>query len=294
MATIENLIHNLPDLSKLNFRYAPIVSRLLPGVLMVILVFLIAYRLAGFTVLIFQQDADTTPVHTGTQGVTQASRSADAKAKTEEQFSQISSLHLFGEASVQSNVVKAPIDAPETSLNLTLYGIFSEPDPKHGYAIIGEQNGEQKNYHVGDAVDRNVVLSEIRDDHVLLRRAGKYEILRFPKDEQPISVKATNTAVRSGIEALNKQSLLDNVRIIPVFTGNNRQLKGYRLLPQNNREAYSRMGIRPTDVVIAINGISLSNQNDAMRVIKELSSANEMQVQIERMGKVENLTLKLH
>ena len=68
MATIENLIHNLPDLSKLNFRYAPIVSRLLPGVLMVILVFLIAYRLAGFTVLIFQQDADTTPVHTGTQG----------------------------------------------------------------------------------------------------------------------------------------------------------------------------------------------------------------------------------
>lgn len=291
---MENLINNFPDLSKLKIPYAATVRKLLPGMLLLVITVLIAYRLADFTLLFFQQGSDVAPAIQSPADVSRLPGSDELRAKEVKQFSQLSSLHIFGEARVQSDIVTAPIDAPETSLNLTLYGIFAEKDPKLGYAIIGESNGEQKNYHVGDAVDRNVILSEIRNDHVLLSRSGKFETLRFPKDEQPIVIEGTNNTEPPASDVLNKAAILDNVRIIPVFTGSNKQLKGYRLLPQNNHEAYARMGIRPTDVVIAINGISLSNQGDAMRVIKELSSANEMQVQIERMGKVENLTLKLN
>lgn len=205
-------------------------------------------------------------------------------------------LHLFGVAQQGSAPISnVPVSAPETQLNLKLYGVFSDKDSKSGSAIVGTGNGKQKLYVVGDKITTGVWLAEVRADHILLKRGSGFEALKFPKKStRGVNISRHQSLPRTRNLSSKKQRLLDNVRIVPVFAGSNRQLKGYRLLPKKNRASYNRLGLRPSDVVIEINGISLTNQREAMRVIGELVKADQVDVKLMRQGELKNLQLKLN
>src|SRR5262245_1805118 len=80
---------------------------------------------------------------------------------------------LYGEASAQTEVVIAPVvDAPDTTLSITLRGILSaEEDPTgpKGSVIIENRN-EAKTYYVGAQVDGTdgATLHSVYSDRVLL------------------------------------------------------------------------------------------------------------------------------
>jgi len=94
---------------------------------------------------------------------------------------------LYGEAAEQTEVVIAPVlDAPDTTLSLTLRGILSrEEDPTgpNGSVII-ENRSEMKTYFVGQTVEGadGATLHSVYADRVLLNRNGRLETLRFPKE----------------------------------------------------------------------------------------------------------------
>jgi len=206
-------------------------------------------------------------------------------------------LHLFGIArQSRMPVENVPVSAPETQLNLKLFGVFSDTDSKSGSAIIGAGNGKQKLYVAGDKITTGVWLAEIRADHVLLKRGSGFEVLKFPKKStQGVSISSHQRRVTRVPNLSNKkQRLLDNIRIVPVFAGSNRRLKGYRLLPKKNRVLYNRLGLRPSDIVIEINGISLTNQREAMRVIGELVKADQVNVKLMRGDEIKTMQLKLN
>ena len=205
-------------------------------------------------------------------------------------------LHLFGIA--RQNRMPAenvPVSAPETQLNLKLFGVFSDTDSKSGSAIIGAGNGKQKLYVAGDKITTGVWLAEIRADHVLLKRGSGFEVLKFPKKlTQGVNISSHQRVSRVPNLSNKKQRLLDNVRIIPVYAGSNQRIKGYRLLPKKNRVLYNRLGLRPSDIVIEINGISLTNQREAMRVIGELVKADQVNVKLMRGDEIKTMQLKLN
>lgn len=97
-------------------------------------------------------------------------------------FDNISRWHLFGTAPPKrSPVRKKMITAPKTRLSLKLIGIIHRESPLESFAIIQMNNGEQKQFTVGDKITGNTELSQIGSEAITLLRAGKYESLDMPK-----------------------------------------------------------------------------------------------------------------
>ena len=269
--------------------------RKLPFITLLLLVIILAYQIASLSWILLDNAMDKdVPLNTATNTgvVPQASGSSD-----QINVSSLAAMHLFGQIQTTPSSKPLPVTAPETRLNLVLYGVFTDADTKRGSAIIGQKGGEQKFYHVDDNVDNGVSLAEVRSDHVLLKRGVSYEVLKFPKQVSSgvdIQSRARITSAPGTSVADQKQSFMENVKIIPVLVGKDRSLKGYRLLPKKNRAVYNRLGIRPTDIVTAINGIKLSNQEEAMKVIAELVKSDSVEVQVERNGQTETRTLQLN
>lgn len=91
----------------------------------------------------------------------------------------IASLNLFGE--VDAAPAPVVVDAPRTSLNLQLLGVFSATDPKRASAIVSEVGKPEVLYHVDDKMPGNATLSSVHPDHILIKRGGRLEKLAFPE-----------------------------------------------------------------------------------------------------------------
>ena len=97
-------------------------------------------------------------------------------------FDAIASWHLFGTPLQKPKPVKKKlVAAPKTKLSLDLIGIIHRESPFESFAIIKLQNGEQKNFTVGDKITGNTELTQIGEEAITLLRAGKYESLDMPK-----------------------------------------------------------------------------------------------------------------
>jgi len=264
----------------------------LPGGILVFLVILLSTQIAKTSWTIVDAFYSPSLSEKSTNIITQKQLS---RPKKNINYQALSNMHLFGSTNDGSPVIeRGPVSAPETRLNLILYGVFAGDSLKQGSAIIGSKKGVQKHYKVNDKLDTGVWLAEVRKDHVLLKRGGNFELLKFPK-QSSAGVKIQQNVIKKSapIKNFNKQSFMDSVRIVPVFAGKGRGLKGYRILPKKNRELYNRLGLRPSDIITKINGISLSNEREAMKVIGELVKSDQVDVQLERSGQIETMSLNL-
>ena len=90
----------------------------------------------------------------------------------------LASLNLFGQ--VQATPAPVAVDAPETKLNLELQGVFIAEDEKSSTAIVAEKNKIGELFQIGDKLPGNAILSEVFEDHILIRRGARVEKLMFP------------------------------------------------------------------------------------------------------------------
>jgi general secretion pathway protein C len=77
----------------------------------------------------------------------------------------------------------------------------------------------------------------------------------------------------------------------PVFAGG--EMKGFRVYPGANRQAFARMGLRPGDMVTAINGTPLNDKDRAQEIFGTLGSSTEARVTITRNGRQQELVLNI-
>ena len=81
-----------------------------------------------------------------------------------------------GEVVLAAVVEKAP-DVEETSLDLTLTGVWAEGE--NGSALIELPNGKQRRFRVDEEILDGVTLQAVYYDQVTIQRAGVREALRF-------------------------------------------------------------------------------------------------------------------
>lgn len=231
-------------------------------------------------------------------------------------ISQISQWHLFGDArEVVVKPVAKVIDAPDTQLNLKLLGLLSSTDPVAARAIIADGKGVEDAYAVGEDLPGNAVLREIYVDRVILEYRGRMETLRLPKEipegggveeNNQVSVargralKQAGTAdnvvlLRQYRDALtnNPQSLMDLVSASPVSEKGSGKLKGYRIRPGKDRTLLEKFGLKSGDVVTGVNGVALDNPIKALEIMRELSTATSVTLDIERNGVMESFAFQV-
>jgi general secretion pathway protein C len=257
------------------------INRYLPPAVTALLVIAIAYQLATLT---------WTLVPGSTPSIAPPSRPAttgNTPAATD--LSALTDSHLFGQAAEQPVTPEpAVIDAPETTLSLTLKGILAKEEDTNGGAIIASSRGDEKAYDVG------ATLHSVYADRVLLNRSGRLETLRLPKElpqssgamgmVSPLPQAAPPMASGSLRDVIteNATRLTDIVRLAPhVQEG---QVVGFRVNPGRDRATFEALGLRAGDVVTDINGTVLDDPSQGLQVFQSLGESTQANVTVLREG----------
>jgi len=211
--------------------------------------------------------------------------------------------------------------ARESRLELTLRGIIAFNAAGEGSAVI-EYRGRQAIYSVDDElpVGGNVVLAKVMPEQVVLDNGGTYELLRlYPPTEldaqlagrramatgntRPAPPAAAVIDRRTDAESAalaasyrdqlyeDPQSLADLVRISAVREEG--ALQGYRVTPGRDRAQFEQLGFRPGDLVLAVNGLSLSDPANTMRLYQAMRAASEVSFELLRAGEAVALSVSL-
>jgi len=84
---------------------------------------------------------------------------------------------LFGK--YQETATSQTTDAPQTTLNLELQGIFTADTPADSSAIVAQRGQAGELYRIGDRLPGNATLEAVFDDHILIKRGARTEKLPF-------------------------------------------------------------------------------------------------------------------
>ena len=212
----------------------------------------------------------------------------------------ITSAHLFGEAPVEAGPKGDASTAQQTSLPLVLVGIIAADDPKDGLAILGENAAGAKVYAVGDNVPGGAKLHQVLTDKVIIDRNGVLESLMLPRALQPGAAPPSTAALQTEAPIMDRMRKLitsdpglmaDIMRPQPVFAAGKQ--KGYRVYPGRNRQAFQRLGLRPGDLVTAINGTPLDDPARGQEIFGTLGASSEAHITVTRGGQQQDLTLNI-
>jgi general secretion pathway protein C len=209
------------------------------------------------------------------------------------------SAHLFGTvpADDDARVVR------ETTANLVLAGTIATTDPKRGVAIISDA-GPAKVYSVGDNVG-GATLHSVYLDHVLLDRAGVLETLLLPRLQgagmraPPVVRRGGDPRTVAAVEDIRRRvqqdpGLLDQVmRTVPSYDNAAGRLRGFRAYPGRNRQIFSKLGLKPGDLVTAINGTPLDDPQRSQEVFNTIQTSDHVTVTVERGGQKQEISLNI-
>jgi len=272
-------------------------SQHLPPWVSLTLVVLIAYYLARMAWLLYPIGDETlwTPPQMTGNG---AEQGLGSPATT---YDGIGAAHLFGTAS-QDNApaVVETENAPDTRLNLKLRAAVAATNSDSAHAIIADGSGNEKVYFVGNSIPGGASLHRVHADRVILNRGGVLETLRLPREfggkaAAPAASRRTTPPARAAnvqqMISENAASFVEIIRPQPFMP--NGKMKGYRVFPGRNRQQFIALGLRPGDLVTAVNGVALDDPARGMEIFQTIGDASQISVTVERAGQRQDLSLNL-
>jgi general secretion pathway protein C len=265
----------------------------------------IAFTLANLVLFFIAPPAgDTASAGSATSSSTQ--RVPDRRPAVS--LNAILSRNLFGEAGATSAPVDTGLPAVETRLPLELLGVFVADVLAESAAIVSQKGKAGELYAIGGMLPGNAELIEVHSDHIVLRRAGGRETLRFPEissapmvsvpelspaRSQP-SAAATNSAPwteevpspRDFVSAYrgrldeDPEGALQELGITPVDDADG---SGYRLDDMAANSPYlSQTGLQPGDVVLSVNGQPVGNIQQDRRQIDNILAQGSARIEVQR------------
>ncbi|MBS0558145.1 MAG: hypothetical protein JSR27_12095 [Proteobacteria bacterium] len=241
-----------------------------------------------------------------------------AAASTPAPVQSVGKWHLFGNPQTIA-VLQHMRNAPATTLKLTLRGTLAMDDPKVGIAMIEDEHGAERAYKVGETVGGNAKLVQVYADHVVLDHEGTAETLSLPQAAAlaaavaPASAAASAPPRASSVPPnfappqlggnldwnaaqaklrIDPAQLAKQVHVEPVFE--NGKIAGARLSGGGEvARLMNQAGLKPTDLITAINGQSLSAVSNPQQFMDNLAGAGSVSVTVLRDGKPATLTVSL-
>lgn len=217
----------------------------------------------------------------------------------------LASFNLFGTAPPVAG--GAATNAPDTTLQLRLAGVFVNATPDESSAIVAERNnptGPAKVYRINDSLPGGAVLVEVHDDRILIRRSdGGSEILRFEKtslldtgSSAPAPVPGAGTANTS----TNIREALGNAVVAmgrdPDAFIQQYGLKpsplGYEVTAATPESVRGEAGLQPGDRILSVNGRRLGNPRQDLDVLAAVKAGGSARVEIQRGGQIVTIERK--
>jgi general secretion pathway protein C len=218
--------------------------------------------------------------------------------------------NLFRLAGKQAGMGPAKVDIEalqETKLQLKLWGTVTG-NGQNAYAVIEDiKQRVQQLYRIEDAI-QNAVLKEIHREKVVLEVNGGFEVLQMEeirgtsrgsnvarlksnkKSERSKTLGSKNISLkRERIDAAVNDlgSLMKQVRIRPHYKDG--RSDGLTLSGIRSGSIFSEMGFRNGDVIVGVDGKNIESVDDALSLYENLQSAENVQVQLRRRGRLQTI-----
>jgi general secretion pathway protein C len=238
----------------------------------------------------------------------------DAAAST----TSIAKWHLFG------NTPVAASGSGAAAQSMILRGTLADRDPAAGVAVIDAGDGEEA-YRAGETIAAGLKLARVYPDHAIVLRDGVEETLALTRDtnlqpteivRQPGSTRsarsntpnapppsaAPNNAGQTVHASPQLQQTIDRARqnpeeiarrlqIVPVLDGG--RMTGIRLSSGADASLINQIGLRPGDVVTAVNGAPVDSLARGQQIIEGLRNASSARVTVLRDGRPTDITISL-
>jgi general secretion pathway protein C len=218
----------------------------------------------------------------------------------------VAKVNVDGSRLATFSIFKAPIaissstvNAPDTSLQLKLDGVFAGSVQSQSSAIISDQGqGIGKLYRVGQQVSGGATLSAVYVDRVLLQRNGQDEVLRFiktnllegdappPTQESNIQIKPqtgtqgeqARNLLGTALERLNNDPDVYLNQMGLVANGG----QGYEIT--DNVPSYIRrnIGLKAGDKILRLNGQPLGNVQLDKNLLQQVQQTGHARIEIQR------------
>ena len=219
-------------------------------------------------------------------------------------------LHLFGQ-DLSTNKIKKESEllkeAPQTKLHLVLVGVVAASDPLYSSAIISYKSKQDSYFVDSEIKGTSASISEIYEDRVILDVNGVLETLMLdgvdkseasnkkfpPSTENNLATKVKPVALNIDRQDLikNPGKLTDYIRISPFRKDG--EILGYRLRPGKDKTMFEQAGFKRNDLAIALNGVDLTDKQQALSLMKEFSTMKNINLTVEREGQLYELSLNL-
>ena len=229
----------------------------------------------------------------------------------------IKRLNLFGDYNAEPIVEKEVTDAPVTRLNLTLTGVVSSSIKDQGAAIIKNRN-QQQTYGIGEKIEgTNASLKEVYADRVIIKNGSSSETLMLDgvdynkisnqsinqPIQAPVTISQPNTrdlgrrtlsddAIQASKELQDQPaSFIDYIAVSPHRP--NGELLGYRVSPGKKPALFKAAGLKSGDVITDINGLDLTDMQQALEAMNMLKELQSLQISVQREDELITIYLDL-
>jgi len=184
--------------------------------------------------------------------------------------------------------------APETMLNLQLFGIRAGHEVNMGSAIIAGQDNIQNAYFIGQDIMPGVTLESVARGHVTIRRNGVTE--RLSLDKEKTTELARATVVTGGVTAAPQTPAAESKPRIDAgasaffagikFANQNEEngARGVILQPGTIPELFSQAGLKAGDLLVGVNGMSVTDVTSLMALANTLRGAEHLSLEIVSEG----------
>ncbi len=214
---------------------------------------------------------------------------AQPTPETDRDWKIISNTKVFGALGGPA-VPKSPAAPPPSPLSLTLIGTFMT-DGQEPYAIIEDKKKQTQDMFVlEDSIFEQATLKKIYQDRVEIERLGKLEVLKLDDfgagngpSEGGISSNGDDFVVDEaeldkGLE--NLPLLLTQARAVPYFK-DGRSI-GLRLFAIKSGSLYEKIGLKNGDILKSVNGNSLADITQALKLFEQLKQERSINLVLER------------
>lgn len=224
------------------------------------------------------------------QAATASAASAPAPPADLSVFQRFDAFFRTGE---QSSLAEATAAG---SSQMRLYGLRSD-GAGGGSAIIGLADGRQVSVGVGETVEPGLVLQSVGADHVVLARGGSVSRLVFsdvpvgaaappppppgPQTVTPGPVPAVAPVQASAAGLMAQAGLRPRMRVL--------RMDGFTV--SGDGAALRAAGLRPGDVILAVNGQRLDSPERVTALRAQLADSASAELRFERDGAVQTATI---
>ncbi len=201
----------------------------------------------------------------------------------------------------------------QTDLKLKLWGTVTGQDER-AYAVIEDPKAREQNlYRAGDTI-QNAVVKLILREKVVLKVGDNDEILameentgrgsrsrgarrdgrspsqrssepRLPVSSYPRKISLKADQIENAMENLGQ--LMEQATLRPHIQDG--QSAGISITGIKPNAIFRKMRLRNGDIITGVNGDAIESVEDAIKVVEQLSSGSDIQLQIKRRGREQSL-----